>query len=124
MVPFSLPQTLLKDKANTFIDSTPISELYLGLLSNDNNPSQFHFNSAASYRNLYIDGKTTPSEVVTRLLSDIKKSNETLRAWNQLNFDDILQQGLKIHFVFSDPPSYLFSPQLLKVRCASRTRPL
>jgi len=100
IIPYAYPQTVLESKAINFhqqlsLSSKPLSDLYQLLVDSKaiKTKSSFSFNSASSYTSLYKTGTLTPTQVLERLLQEIGRTNETLRAWNQLHTDDVLRQA-------------------------------
>lgn len=88
--------------------SQPIPEMYSTLVAaretgvKEGDFSGFSFNSASSYTSVYKSGSITPTQVIERLLGEIKRTNDTLRAWCQLNVEEILRQGNLKFFVLND----------------------
>lgn len=100
-IPYAYPQTSLNsDEYNHHeqlsASSKSLSELYQQLSDrNTATAGTFSFKSAASYTSLYKTGKATPSQIIDKLLQEIGRTNETLRAWNQLHADEVRKQALE-----------------------------
>jgi Asp-tRNA(Asn)/Glu-tRNA(Gln) amidotransferase A subunit family amidase len=72
-------------------DAVKDYQLLTGIQSQSKGP--FHFPSSSDYTSLYKSGKVTPVDVARSLLEEIEKTNATLRAWNQINRDQIMREA-------------------------------
>lgn len=99
-IPYAYPQTSLGSEfmsAHQQLSSSSktLFELYQELVNAKKiKTAPFSFQSTDTYTSLYKTGSVTPTQVIGQLFREIQRTNETLRAWNQLLVNDVTEQGI------------------------------